>query len=156
MRFAGKTGDKRASSFSYYSQIKMGYKREAKKGSGDPGNSHSRAVNGTPCDFRRSACLFPAPLAAGSGPRRGLRGEAPNVPQIAKRSKKSSQGAKRYLTVGKRTARFYMRLVSVCILLKKQNTTTPDRGVRRRKSGSPLSGVVFPCMISISCFGRSD
>ena len=33
--------------------------REAKKGSGEPGNSHSRAASGTPCDFRRSACLFP-------------------------------------------------------------------------------------------------
>ena len=38
--------------------------------------------------------------------RRGFRGEAPNVPQIAKRSRKSSQGAKRALTGFSCMARF--------------------------------------------------
>ena len=42
---------------------------------GDPGNSHSRAASGTPCDFRRSACLFPPQAAAGSGPRLGAWGD---------------------------------------------------------------------------------
>ena len=30
-----------------------------RRGLGTPGNSHSRAASGTPCDFRRSACLHP-------------------------------------------------------------------------------------------------
>ena len=33
-----------------------------------PGNSHSRDAGIAPCDFRRSACLFPPLAAAGSGP----------------------------------------------------------------------------------------
>ena len=33
-----------------------------------PGNSHSRVASAAPCDFRRSACLHPAPRAAGSSP----------------------------------------------------------------------------------------
>ena len=34
----------------------------------DPGNSHSRGPLAALCDSRRSACLFPPPAAAGSGP----------------------------------------------------------------------------------------
>ena len=34
----------------------------------DPGNSHSRGPLAAPCDSRRSACLFPPLVAAGSGP----------------------------------------------------------------------------------------
>ena len=60
---------------SYLSQIKTNHKREARKGSGVPGNSHSCAASGTPCDFRRSACLFPAQRAAGSGPGLGVWGD---------------------------------------------------------------------------------
>ena len=43
--------------------------REARKGSGDndPGNSHSRAACGTPCDSRRSAGLLRPLGAPGSG-----------------------------------------------------------------------------------------
>ena len=37
-------------------------------GDQSPGNSHSRAASGTPCDSRRSACLFPPLAAAGFGP----------------------------------------------------------------------------------------
>ena len=78
--------------------------REARKESGDPGNSHSRAASGTPCDFRRSACLFPPQVAAGSGPRQGFRGETPNVLHREAIKRKSSQGAKRYLTGSSRPA----------------------------------------------------
>ena len=94
-------------------QSKTGYKREAEKGSGDPGNSHSRAASGTPCDFRRSACLFPPLAAAGSGPGRGFRGEAPNVSH-REAIKKRSQGAKRYLTVGDRIVWLYLSVESMC------------------------------------------
>ena len=45
-------------------------------------------------------------------PRLGVWGmKSPNVLQSRSDQRKSSQGAKRYLTVGDRTARFYLRAV---------------------------------------------
>ena len=43
----------------YSSQIKRAINAKRRRGLGTPGNSHSCAASGTPCDFRRSACLFP-------------------------------------------------------------------------------------------------
>ena len=66
-----------------------GHQREARKGSGDPGNSHSRAASGTPCDFRRSACLHPPLAAAGSGPRLGVWGDRSRARPVGDEARRS-------------------------------------------------------------------
>ena len=43
--------------------------------------------------------------------RQGYGGKAPNVPLVAKRCEKSSQGAKRHLTGYYRDARFYLQTI---------------------------------------------
>ena len=69
--------------------------REARKGSGDndPGNSHSRAACGTPCDSRRSAGLLRPLGAPGSGSPGRVWGSSPIVSY--QENQVSEQGATR-------------------------------------------------------------
>ena len=88
-------------------------KREAEKGSGGPkpaaasgGNRQAerRESQGVPLAAR--LCEFPGLWSPG----RVLGAAAPNVPHREAIKEKSSQGAKRDLTVGDRTAQHYLRV----------------------------------------------